>query len=377
MSLYTPNLAGYAMREELSRGRLHAESEHPYRQLYQRDRDRIIHSMAFRRLEYKTQVFVNHEGDFYRTRLTHTFEVAQISRTLARVLGLNEDLAEAVALAHDLGHTPFGHAGEEALDRLMREHGGFEHNLQGLRVVDLLESRYSSFPGLNLSYEVRESFVRHHTVHDAPTTPEEFRSGDGALLEVQATIVADEIAYDNHDIDDGLYSGILNEEQLLDLALWRKAVETAGKDYRALDPHLRRAEGVRRLINLLVTDVLDNTRRNLAELNIKTLEDVRACKRQIICPSPEILPLKEELERYLSERFYKHYRVLRMAEKCKRFLTEMFLTYIDDPRILPPKHQQRIDSEGVERAVADYIAGMTDRYAEQEYQKMFHPFIKS
>lgn len=371
------NIAGYAMKDESSRGRIHPESEHQYRSLYQRDRDRIIHSTAFRRLEYKTQVFVNHEGDFYRTRLTHTFEVAQISRTIARVLGLNEDLTEAIALAHDLGHTPFGHAGEYALNELLKDHGGFEHNQQGLRVVDRLENRYSAFNGLNLSFEVREAFVKHHTQHDHPKTPKEFQNLGSPLLEVQATIIADEIAYDNHDIDDGLYSGILNESDLMDLKIWRKAIERIGDNYQNLTFNHRRAEGVRMLINLLATDVIENSKRNIERLKIESIEDVRSCPEIVICASSEIATMKLELENFLAENFYQNYRVMRMAEKSKRFLSEMFNTYTSDTRALPPQYQKAIEEEGKERIVADYIAGMTDRYAELEYQKLFQPFIKT
>lgn len=376
---WQPTNAPYAMRDRDSRGRKHPEEEHPYRGLYQRDRDRIIHSTAFRRLEYKTQVFVNHEGDFYRTRLTHTFEVSQISRTIARVLGLNEDLTEAIALAHDLGHTPFGHAGETALNQLLTNEGGFEHNMHGLRVVDHLENRYAGFPGLNLSYEVREAFIRHHTPHDHPGIPAEFTNGGSALLEVQATIIADEIAYDNHDIDDGLYSGVLAEEELREQHLWQRAIASFGPGYDALPPQRRRLEGVRRLINLLVTDVLDNTRSNLKRLHIETVSDVRTAKEPLLCPSAEMTPLKKELETFLHSQFYRHYRVTRMAEKCKRFLCEMFQAYMCNPRLLPPRYQQRIDSgkENCSQVVADYIAGMTDRFAEQEYQKLFQPEVRT
>lgn len=365
------------MTDNFSRGRIHPEIEHSYRSLFQRDRDRIIHSTAFRRLEYKTQVFVNHEGDFYRTRLTHTFEVSQISRTIARVLGLNEDFTEAVALAHDLGHTPFGHAGEIALNELMSDCGGFEHNLQGLRVVDLLENRYAAFPGLNLSYEVREAFVKHHTTHDHPATPEEFRNSGAPLLEVQATIIADEIAYDNHDIDDGLYSGLIDEQDLQDLKIWRAAIEKSGSEYKKLNPFLRRTEGVRHLIDLLASDVVNNSLENIKRLDIKSYDDVRSAGELIICPSDEMRTMKLELEKFLREKFYHNYKVMRMAKKSQRFLTEMFLTYIEDSSILPPRHQQRINDISVERVVADYIAGMTDRFAEQEYEKLFHPFTRT
>lgn len=369
--------APYAASPATSRGRRHPEAEHPFRSLYQRDRDRIVHCTAFRRLEYKTQVFVNNEGDHYRTRLTHTLEVAQISRTIARALGLNEDLTEAVALAHDLGHTPFGHSGEAAMNELMKDHGGFEHNLQGLRVVDELERRYKDFPGLNLSFEVRESFVRHRTPYDAPAALSEFAAAGGALLEVQATIVADEIAYDNHDIDDGLFSGILVEEEVRELAVWRRAMELVGPEYAALSPALKRAECVRRIINLLVTDVIDATRRNLARLGIRGLADVRACRERIVASSPEVQPLKRELEEFLYSKFYRHYRVKRMANKAQHFLRDLFGAYVEDPAILPDDYREQAERHGLHRAVCDYIAGMTDRHAEQEYSRLFHPFKRT
>jgi dGTPase len=366
-------LAPYAASPESSRGRKHPEPEHPFRNIYQRDRDRVIHSTAFRRLEYKTQVFVNREGDHYRTRLTHTMEVSQISRTIARALNLNEDLTEAIALAHDLGHTPFGHSGEEAMHDLMSRHGGFEHNRQGLRVVDLLEQRYAAFPGLNLSHEVREAFFRHNHKSACPEMSE-FEAVGSALLEAQATVIADEIAYDNHDIDDGLYSGILQDEGFSQLGLWRLAIEPLGDGFRELSPAIRRAEGVRRLINILVTDVIETTRANLERLKIRNIEDVRACGEPIVALSPEIEKLKLEQEKYLFEHLYRNYRVMRMAKKSQRFLRELFNTYVTDPGILPTEYQERIGATPLQRVVCDYIAGMTDRYAEEEYKKLFQPF---
>lgn len=370
-------LAPYAARESTSRGRAIPEAEHPFRSMYQRDRDRIIHSGAFRRLEYKTQVFVNHEGDHYRTRLTHTLEVSQISRTLARALGLNEDLTEAIALAHDLGHTPFGHAGEESLNDLMRDHGGFEHNNQGLRVVDQLEKRYKAFVGLNLTHEVREAFLRHHTPYDHAHANPDLQTDTGPLLEVQLTILADEIAYDNHDIDDGLFSGILNEAELMDVPLWRMAAETLGAEYAALPEAVRRAEGVRRLINLLVTDALHTTRERIDGMGITDLDAVLACRAPIVAFSPDIAAMKRELERFLFEKFYRHYRVMRMSKKAQRFLRDLFLAYIEDPITLPTEYQATIGRDGLHRTVCDYIAGMTDRHAEEEYRKLFHPFEKT
>ncbi len=371
------HLAPYAATAATSRGRKHAEPEHPFRPPYQRDRDRVVHSTGFRRLEYKTQVFVNREGDHYRTRLTHTLEVAQISRTIARALGLNEDLTEAIALAHDLGHTPFGHSGEEAMNELMQDHGGFEHNVQGLRVVDHLERRYKDFPGLNLSYEVREAFLKHTTRHDHPDMISEFDMGEAPLLEVQATVLADEIAYDNHDIDDGLSSGILEEDALAGLSLWRRATDGLGETYNALPADLRRAEGVRRLINLLVTDVVQTTRANLERGSIRSPADVRACHHPLVVLSGELSQLKGQLEEFLHANFYRHFRVMRMAKKAQRFIRDLFLAYVEDPRTLPPEFQSRAATEGLHRVICDYIAGMTDRYAEEEYRKLFQPFQKT
>ncbi len=370
-------LAPYAARAAESRGRRHEEPAHPFRPLYQRDRDRIVHSTAFRRLEYKTQVFVNHEGDHYRTRLTHTLEVAQIGRTLARALGLNEDLTEAIALAHDLGHTPFGHSGEEALNLLMAGHGGFEHNVQGLRVVDVLEKRYPRFPGLNLSYEVREAFVRHSTRWDHPTLTHEFDPDEGALLEVQVTLLADEIAYDNHDIDDGLFSGILLESDLRELALWRRAMDIIGEEYGRMPPPMRRASGVRALINLLATDVVETTRENLRRMGIRSLAEVRAATGPIVTNSGALRREKEELERFLHEAFYRNYRVVRMAEKAQAFLRELFTAFAQEPKLLPTDFQAAIRESSLPRVVCDYIAGMTDRFAEQEYNALFQPFVRT
>jgi dGTPase len=370
-------LAPYAARGAESRGRRHAEPTHPFRPIYQRDRDRIVHSTAFRRLEYKTQVFVNREGDHYRTRLTHTLEVAQIGRTLARALGLNEDLTEAIALAHDLGHTPFGHSGEEALNLLMAGYGGFEHNVQGLRVVDALEKRYPRFPGLNLSYEVREAFVRHSTRWDHPTLTDEFDPDEGALLEVQVTLLADEIAYDNHDIDDGLFSGILREADLRELALWRRAMDIIGDDYERMPPPMRRASGVRALINLLATDAVETTRANLERLGIRSLADVRAAAEPVVGHSGALRKEKEELERFLHEKFYRNYRVVRMAQKAQAFLRDLFTAFVQEPKLLPSDFQAAIRESSVHRVVCDYIAGMTDRFAEQEYNALFQPFVRT
>ncbi|MBN1257506.1 MAG: deoxyguanosinetriphosphate triphosphohydrolase [Planctomycetes bacterium] len=367
-------LAPYAARSATSRGRVHPEEEHAFRGVYQRDRDRVIHSTAFRRLEYKTQVFVNHEGDHYRTRLTHTLEVSQISRSLARALRLNEDLTEAIALAHDLGHTPFGHSGEDALNELMAEHGGFEHNAQGLRVVDLLECRYPDFPGINPSYEVRESFAAHNTRHDSPSMMPEFASGLRPTLEAQLVAIADEIAYDNHDLDDGLASGILDEAEVRELAIWQSVTQKQKNQDKDLPPRLRWSGAIRRLINLEVTDVIDESTRRITVAGIKDIEEVRTHPGSLIAASPKLKAMKDELERFLYAKFYDYYTVRRMAARAKVFLTEMFHAYVADPRILPPDHQKTIARDGLERTIADYIAGMTDRFAQQEYRRLFSPF---
>jgi dGTPase len=376
------SLAPYAARSGRTRGRVHAEPEHPYRTAFQRDRDRIIRSTAFRRLMYKTQVFVNYEGDHYRTRLTHTIEVAQIARTAARALNLNEDLTEAVALAHDVGHTPFGHSGEEALRALMAEHGGFEHNAHGLRVVDLLEHPYEGFPGLNLSYEVREGMAKHRTHHDQPCV-EGFEPGRPPSLEAQVVEAADAMAYDSHDLDDGLAAEMITGEDLVDLTLWQRALARAaertpvgaplgraGRSAADLSP--RRV--VKVLIDIEVTDLLETTQARLARADLRSPDDVRGRDQRLVGFSDELAGGKAELEAFLMERIYRHYRVSRMMAKARRFIEELFRAYIDNPRQLPPPHQARIAEEGPYRTVCDYVAGMTDRFAQNEYRKLFSPF---
>ncbi|MFQ5861720.1 MAG: deoxyguanosinetriphosphate triphosphohydrolase [Candidatus Brocadiales bacterium] len=363
-------LASYAMKSKDSLGRRHSEEEHPYRSVYQRDKDRIVHSTAFRRLEYKTQVFVNHEGDYYRTRLTHTMEVAQISRCMARALNLNEDLTEAIALAHDLGHTPFGHSGEEALSELMRGHGGFEHNLHGLRVVDILEKRYPRFPGLNLSWELRESIVKHDAHMDPPV---EFRPEEKPLLEAQVVEKADSIAYDNHDLDDGLKAGLITEDDLKNVELWRFASEEVNKKWANLEKEYKRAQTIIFLINLEVTDLLENTQRKLQRLGGQSVQDVRACPEVLVEFSPELSEQKKRLQDFMDERVYMHYRVARMSDKARRFIEELFKAYVTNPRQLPPEFQRWVEDAGLYQGVCDYIAGMTDRYAQDEYRKLFYP----
>ena len=368
-------LAPYAMKSRQTKGRQHPEPEDPYRTAYRRDRDRIIHTTAFRRLEYKTQVFVNHEGDHYRTRLTHTLEVAQIAVSIARVLRLNEDLVEAVALAHDIGHPPFGHAGEDALRELMEGHGGFEHNIQGLRIVDLLEARYPGFPGLNLTWETRESINKHRTPYDQPDLTVALDPNTSPLLESQIADVADEIAYDNHDLDDGLASGILKEEDLAGLDLWRQAREAVESAHRQLDPEIRRYQIIRTLINRQVTDLIGATVERLKHHEIDSIERVRACRARLMGFSDDMTRLRTPLKRLLWNQMYHHYRVARMADKAKRFIAELFQLYLAKPEQLPNTTRSRITrGDDPHRVVCDYIAGMTDRYCLEEYKKLFDPF---
>lgn len=367
-------LAPYAMKSKNSQGRRYPEKEHPYRSCYQRDRDRVIHSTAFRRLEYKTQVFVNHEGDYYRTRLTHTLEVAQISRTIARALELNEDLTETIALVHDIGHPPFGHAGEATLKELMKKHGGFDHNIQGLRVVDLLEERYPNFPGLNLTWEVREGISKHTTLFDQPQRSIKGKSEKSTLLEIQVVDMADEIAYDNHDLDDGLTSGLLKEEDLDKVPLWKEV----SKKLNALRPDLRtkirRCQLIRWLIDLQVTDLINQTKKRIKKLKVKSVKDVQNTPKRIVDFSPEILQKRKPLRAFLFTNLYQHYRVTRMSDKASRFIKELFKVYLTKPEQLPPSTQKRLKKEKAHRAICDYIAGMTDRYALDEYKKLYEPY---
>jgi dGTPase len=368
-------LAPFAMKCKDSRGRVHPEEEHPYRTCFQRDRDRIIHSTAFRRLEYKTQVFVNHEGDHFRTRLTHTIEVTQIARSIARALCLNEDLAEAVALAHDLGHTPFGHAGEVALHEIMKENGGFEHNRQSLRVVDYLEEKYPEFPGLNLTYEVREGIIKHETDWDKPF-PEGFNPEEKPVLEAQIVNLADEIAYNCHDIDDGLYSKVLSEQMLEEVEIWKILYKQLKERYINLSGSKVRHFMVRQMINWEVSDLLQSTGQKIKELGINSVEDVRQAKEPIICLSPEMRDLNAQLKSFLFQQMYKHFRMVRMADKARRILTDLFEAYLENPEQLPGSTREKLKTQDKMRVVCDYIAGMTDRFAQQEYKKLFDPFEK-
>ena len=369
-------LAPYAMKSLDSRGRVHKEDEHAYRSGYQRDRDRIIHSAAFRRLEYKTQVFVNHEGDYYRTRLTHSIEVSQIARTIACALSLNMDLTEAIALAHDLGHTPFGHSGEEVLNELMAKVGGFNHNLQGLRVVDYLEERYPDFPGLNLSWEVREGIVKHSSVFDNAVKIKEFFPQRMPTLETQVVDVADEIAYDNHDLDDGLTSGLIKESDLENLEIWQKINRTINQKYAKINLTSRKYLIIRGLIDLQVTDLIVHTQSEISRRRIKKYTDVGKINSKLVDFSSQVKQLRKPLRQFLMQKLYHHYRVVRMSTKAKRFIRELFCEYLKRPAQMPSEVQCRIPREGVRRVVCDYIAGMTDRYALDEYKKLFNPYEK-
>ncbi len=367
-------LAPYAMKSYQTRGRYYQEKEHQYRSVYQRDRDRIIHSAAFRKLEYKTQVFVIYEGDAYRTRITHTLEVAQIARTIASALRLNVDLAEAIALAHDLGHTPFGHAGEEILNELMRKRGGFNHNAQGLRVVDLLEEKYPNFPGLNLSWEVREGIIKHSSIFDQSVRLKEFHPNEQATLEAQIVDVSDEIAYDSHDLDDGLTSGLLSEKDLLKLSLWRMLFGRISKRFKAIDNNKRRYQIIKNLIDIQVTDVIRSTEERLKKFKPRSWRDVKRMDNRIAGFSKYMLSERKPLRELLLEKFYRHYRVVRMSSKAKRFIRELFNTYIRNPSQLPPAVQRNIKEFGLHRSVCDYIAGMTDKSTLDEHEKLFDPY---
>jgi len=369
-------LAPYAMKAADTKGRVYKEAEHPYRSAYQRDRDRIVHSAAFRRLEYKTQVFVNHEGDYYRTRLTHTIEVAQIARTIASVLRLNVDLTEAIALAHDLGHTPFGHSGEEALNELMARTGGFNHNLQGLRVVDYLEERYPDFPGLNLTWEVREGIVKHSSAFDRAVKIKELSPNQMPTLETQVVDIADEIAYDNHDLDDGLTSGLIKESDLENLSIWNNINKKIGKSYAKIDGEKRKYLIIRSLIDVQVTDLIQETEGTLNKLKLKSYLEAKKLDRKVVSFSKDMSNLRRPLRAFLMNKLYHHYRVIRMSTKAKRFIKELFQVYVDKPEQLPTETQKRISQDGVKRVVCDYIAGMTDRYALDEYKKLFDPYQK-
>jgi len=362
----------YATHPDRSRGRRHAEPSPGSRTEFQRDRDRIVHSTAFRRLEYKTQVFVNHEGDLFRTRLTHSLEVAQIARTIARNLGLNEDLTEAIALAHDLGHTPFGHAGQDALHECMKPHGGFEHNLQSLRVVDHLEERYGAFDGLNLSFETREGILKHCSAENARLLGDvgaRFLARQRPGLEAQIANLADEIAYSNHDIDDGLRSGLLQLSQLDEVPLCARHLAAVRAEFPALGERRTTHETVRRIINALVVDLTDETRRRIAEAAPCSVDDVRSAAPLAAFSAP-MRAEADQLKSFLHHKLYRHYQVMRMTTKARRIVADLYSAFAAEPGLLPVDHQMRAAVDAP-RAIADYVAGMTDRYAIKEHRRLF------
>ncbi len=373
-SIDSSTLATYAQRSHDTRGRRHRETEHRYRSVYSRDRDRIIHSRAFRRLEYKTQVFVNHEGDHYRTRLTHSLEVSQVGRTVARALGLNEDLVESLALSHDLGHTPFGHLGEDVLDCALKDHGGFNHNRQTLRIIDLLEDRYPAFPGLNLSWEVREGVAKHSGPIDVVRAPEfaEFEPEVEPPLEAQLIDVVDEIAYNHHDIDDGLESGILDLDELAAaIPLFGRPLEAARVELRGATPRQLYSTALRGLIDTLVTDLIEATRQSAKRAGVGSSTDVRLAGRRLAGLSAEVALGNRQLKDHLQRCLYQHHRIERMKDKARRILKALFERYRENPRLMPAEMRRRGEGDSVERRIADYVAGMTDRYAIEEYQKLF------
>lgn len=376
-------LAAYAAHDDQSRGRRYAEAPPAYRSEYQRDRDRIVHSTAFRRLVYKTQVFVNHEGDLYRTRLTHSLEVAQIARTIARALKLNEVLSEAICLAHDVGHTPFGHAGQDALNECMMDFGGFEHNLQSLRVVDELEEHYADFNGLNLSYECREGILKHCSHNNAVQLGElgeRFIKRQQPGLEAQLANFADEIAYNNHDVDDGIRAGLITVEQLLEVPLFREFHSEVSAKYPELADRRLVFEILRRMINRLVSDLIDASATRLRDSGVGSIADVRIHFKPLIGFSEATRELNYALKAFLREHVYRHYKVRRMTSKARRVVSELFDAFFNDPGLMPDEHKNtgaRLElvqgTAGRARAVADYIAGMTDRYAILEHRRLFDP----
>lgn len=370
------DLAGYAAQSASSRGRRHEEVYKDDRPAYERDRDRIIHCAAFRRLEYKTQVFVNHEGDYYRTRLTHSLEVAQIGRGIARRLKLNEDLVETLALSHDLGHTPFGHTGEEALNRLMKPYGGFEHNRQSLRIVEHLEERYPSFNGLNLSWEAREGIIKHSSDYDIPDGSglEEYCPELRPTLEAQIIDLADEIAYNNHDIDDGLKAGYLSLDDLMGVDIWSDTYAKVKEKYPSLAADRQILQTISHLIGFLILDLVEHTKKNIEAAGISCLDDIRNQPGNLVMFSPDTAKRNRELKAFLYKNLYSHYKVERMRIKAERFLRLLFENYLENPTLLPSSYQEKYEICGLERVVCDYIAGMTDRYALDEYKRLFDPY---
>jgi dGTPase len=362
-------LAPYGMRSKNSRGRAVSEDEPLYRTRFQRDRDRILHTTAFRRLEYKTQVFINYEGDYYRTRLTHTLEVAQIGRSIANAIGANEILAETICLAHDLGHPAFGHSGETTLAKLMKDYGGFDHNKQTLRIVTFLERRYPEFPGLNLTWEVLEGIVKHETEYDVADA-RDFNPDLRGHLEAQIANVADELAYTAHDLDDGLRSGMLTPQMLSGISLWEIITESIGWKGDTLDD-ITRHRIIRRLIGTLVTDIVQNTDQRLRESLVHSVDELQRLPYNVVTYSEDTRRRNRELKDFLYSRLYRNYRVVRQSVKAERIITELFNAYRQTPAILPRHVQDLIAERGLERTVCDHIAGMTDRYAIEEHQKLF------
>ena len=372
-------LANYAAYSSQSLGRVFEEPFKDERLVFERDRDRIIHCAAFRRMEYKTQVFVNHEGDYYRTRLTHSLEVAQIARGIGRNLHLNEDLVEALALSHDLGHTPFGHTGEHVLKRLMKDYGGFEHNQQSLRIVELLEQRYPGFDGLNLSWETREGIIKHSSDYDqaGKEAIQPYHPEQRATLEAQIIDLADEIAYNNHDIDDGLKAGYITLKDLEEVELWQQTYLMIGKKFSGLDDKRHILQTISYLIGDLMRDLVNTTTENLQNHNISTLEDIRRQPENLVSFSSQMAELNQQLKKFLYRRLYRHSKVERMRVKAERFMTLLFENYMENPTLLPERHQLRFEKYGTERVICDYIASMTDRYAQDEYKKLYEPFERA
>ena len=376
-------LAPYAANNDSSLGRRTPEEIPKHRSEFQRDRDRIIHSTAFRRLEYKTQVFVNHEGDLFRTRLTHSIEVAQMSRTIARALHVNEDLSEAIALAHDLGHTPFGHSGQDALNDCMKNHGGFEHNLQSLRVVDELEEKYAKFNGLNLTFESREGILKHCSIKNAEQLGDigiRFINKTQPNIEAQLVNLADAIAYNSHDVDDGLRSGFITIEQLRETKLFKNLYSQVEKDYPKLDNKRTIYEIVRRMIDEQIKDLIAQSSQQILKAQPQSVADIRQHDGSLINFGEEMLEMHLELKRFLRENLYRHYRVHRMSHKAGNVITQLFQAMMNDLRLMPPEYrekaqqqEEKLGESGRARIVSDYIAGMTDRYAIKEYKRIFDP----
>ena len=376
-SIVDQTLSLYAVKNALTKGRSFSEPKHPYRLPFERDRERIIHSTAWRRLEYKTQVFVNHEGDHFRTRMTHSIEVSTIARVVCNALGLNTDLAEAIGLAHDLGHTPFGHSGEEVLNNLMSDKGGFEHNRQSLRVVQFLESRYPNFNGLNLSYETLEGIIKHASRYDKPEMDLFIDADTYPSFEAQVVNIADELAYTCHDFDDGIYSDLINLEDISNtIPLMAELIARVKTTYKNMDNHMLRKQVVRALINHVVTDCVKSSATSIEKYNPQSTLDAANAPVPLITISHELRSDLHKLGTYLYTNLYKHYKVIRMTQKTELVISRLFETFIKEPRQLPDRTQKRLENEELYAVVADYIAGMTDRYAMGEYRQLFDPYVK-